>query len=302
MPKTDIDYSSTIIYNITCRDPLIKDLYVGHTTNFVQRKHAHKQSCMNEKCLNYKLKLYETIRNNGNWENWKMEIIDFFECKNLYEARKKEQEYFTSLNATLNSIEPYAIKKPKEIKPGKPIKKRFNCTNCNMVFSNENTLEVHNKTKKHLKKITPKTECKEPLTKFECKECDFITNNKNGYKRHLCTNKHQNCLNKIIKDPTIVTCRYCKKTYNARNSLWYHEQKCKTGILDKKHIIDKPVKSDKTSDEDINKDMKKIMLDLITYNNDLIKNNNDLQKQNQDFQLKILDIIKHINPIQEISL
>ena len=27
MPKTEIDYSSTIIYKITCRDPLIKDLY-----------------------------------------------------------------------------------------------------------------------------------------------------------------------------------------------------------------------------------------------------------------------------------
>ena len=72
MPKHEIDYSNTIIYKITCDDSNISDLYVGHTTNFVQRKHAHKQSCINEKSPNYKYKLYEVIRNNGGWENWKM--------------------------------------------------------------------------------------------------------------------------------------------------------------------------------------------------------------------------------------
>ena len=65
MPKTDIDYSNTIIYKITCIDSNVKDLYVGHTTNFVQRKHAHKQSCINKKLSNYECKLYEVIRNNG---------------------------------------------------------------------------------------------------------------------------------------------------------------------------------------------------------------------------------------------
>ena len=47
MPKVEIDYSNTIIYKITCKDPSITDVYVGHTTNFVQRKHCHKQSCNN---------------------------------------------------------------------------------------------------------------------------------------------------------------------------------------------------------------------------------------------------------------
>ena len=106
MPKTVIDYSNTIIYKITCKDTNDPDVYVGHTTNFVQRKHAHKQSCINNKSPNYNCKLYEVIRNKGGWNNWKMEIINFFECKDHYEARKKEQEYFISLNATLNSIEP----------------------------------------------------------------------------------------------------------------------------------------------------------------------------------------------------
>ena len=37
MQKVEIDYSNTIIYKIVCKDPLIKDVYVGHTTNFVQQ-------------------------------------------------------------------------------------------------------------------------------------------------------------------------------------------------------------------------------------------------------------------------
>ena len=32
MPKDSIDYSNTIIYKIYCKNPEIKDIYVGHTT------------------------------------------------------------------------------------------------------------------------------------------------------------------------------------------------------------------------------------------------------------------------------
>ena len=52
MPKVEIDYSNIIIYKITCNDPNITDAYVGHTTNFVQRKHCHKQECINKNSSN----------------------------------------------------------------------------------------------------------------------------------------------------------------------------------------------------------------------------------------------------------
>ena len=112
MPKTLIDYSNTVIYKITCNDTSVKDVYVGHTTNFVQRKYAHKQNCINSKSTNHKCKLYSIIRENGGWSNWKIEIVQLFNCKDLYEARLKEQEYFVLLNATLNSIETMPKPKP----------------------------------------------------------------------------------------------------------------------------------------------------------------------------------------------
>ncbi len=115
MPKTDIDYSNTIIYKITCKSPDVNEVYVGHTTNFVQRKFSHKQSCTNIKSPNHNFRLYQVIRQHNGWDNWNMEIVNFFNCKDSYEARQKEQEYFVLLKATLNSIEPLPKPKPNNV-------------------------------------------------------------------------------------------------------------------------------------------------------------------------------------------
>lgn len=48
MPKNQMDYSQTIIYKICCKDVSVTDIYIGHTTNFIQRKHNHKKCCCNE--------------------------------------------------------------------------------------------------------------------------------------------------------------------------------------------------------------------------------------------------------------
>ena len=47
MPKTNIIYNNTIIYKIVCNDLNIKDLYVGHTTDFTKRKYKHRLNCIN---------------------------------------------------------------------------------------------------------------------------------------------------------------------------------------------------------------------------------------------------------------
>jgi hypothetical protein len=68
MPKDIIDYSNTIIYKIFCNDVNVTDSYIGHTTNFIKRKYQHKILC----CSSKKLKIYDTIRKNGGWDNWNM--------------------------------------------------------------------------------------------------------------------------------------------------------------------------------------------------------------------------------------
>jgi hypothetical protein len=235
MPKVDIDYSNTIIYKITCKDPSITDVYVGHTTNFVQRKHAHKQSCVKEQC-----KLYTTIRNNGGWINWTMEIINFFNCKDHYEARIKEQEYFELLHATLNSIQP--MPKPK----------------CEPI--NENVINEDEKD-----------DVKEPAistdslpNNFYCKCCDYTTTRKHNYTLHILTNKHIKYTNdyKINQKPDLnkmFNC-FCGKEYIHRQGLWKHKLKCS-------YTEDEDILSDKN---DINK-KNDIIIMLLKQNADLIE-------------------------------
>jgi hypothetical protein len=297
MPKTDIDYSNTIIYKITCKDETISDVYVGHTTNFVQRKHAHKQSCINPKAANYTVKLYEVIRANGGWNNWKMEIINFFECKDHYEARKKEQEYFISLNATLNSIEP--LPKPKVIVPfiEKKEKDIFLCSTCNIQCSNSKLLEDHNKTNKHLKKIESIiVEETNPnnTNKFVCASCDFKCSKQSNYNLHLLTKKHKNLIQKQIvsndkstASASIFTCNTCKKIYKARNSLWYHEKKC-TEMFNNNNI-----KINNTNFENVFLDIKCLIVEVMKSNSDLQKQHTELQKQHTELQKQLIDVCKN---------
>uniref|UniRef100_A0A6C0IAE4 C2H2-type domain-containing protein n=1 Tax=viral metagenome TaxID=1070528 RepID=A0A6C0IAE4_9ZZZZ len=232
MPKNEIDYSTTIIYKITCNDPNINDIYVGHTTNFVQRKHAHKASCINEKSSNYKCKLYETIRCNGGWSNWKMEIINFFNCANHYEARIKEQEYFTLLNANLNSIEP--LPKPKiNIKSIQILEKKekstFYCQTCNVYLQNFQLLEIHKNTKKHIKLCNSTNLIEKKTVKFMCEKCDFFSDNKNDLKQHLHTIKHTVTENQPISTLVNENPKFkcvCGKIYKDKSGIWRHNKKC----------------------------------------------------------------------------
>lgn len=110
MPKTPVDFSNTIIYKIVCKDINIKNCYVGHTTNFVKRKCCHKSLCNNENDKWYNLYVYKFIRENGNWDNWEMIMVEQFACSNLLEATKRERYWIEQLNADLNRVIPTRTK------------------------------------------------------------------------------------------------------------------------------------------------------------------------------------------------
>jgi hypothetical protein len=57
----------------------------------------------NDNSKKYNRKLYQTIRENGGWDNWRMVIIE--ECGeiSLTQARIKEEEHRVKLNANLNT-------------------------------------------------------------------------------------------------------------------------------------------------------------------------------------------------------
>jgi hypothetical protein len=284
MPKVDIDYSNTIFYKIFCKDPTIKELYVGLTTNFVQRKHAHKQSCKNEKAINHNCKLYSAIRNAGGWDNWQMEIIAFHNCADSYEARKKEQCYFEMLGATLNSIDPFPKPKIKE-HPAKIIKEKniLFCEPCNVHFSHWKTQETHNNTKKHHKMalsqgttaITPKN-----AEKFYCDACHFNCCKNSDWKRHLTTTKHINTditlthVTKANAGSSSVVNKFiceCGKSYKHRQSLFNHRKQC--NIAENEELIGVTPKL--TEIQELKESMKCLIKENIVLKNmmiDVIKN------------------------------
>lgn len=296
MLKNETDYSNTIIYKITCKNSEVSDIYVGHTTNFVQRKYAHKQSCINSKSLNYKCKLYEVIRNNGGWINWKMEIIYFFDCNNQYEARQKEQEYFVLLKANLNSIEPKSnpvlklktIPKPKTISNPKTIPKhalvKFFCDKCNFRCIKLEIWEKHNLSKKHNDSLTPDNtndgivindnniKNTEKVSKFSCNLCNFNCNVLQQWNRHIETNKHNMKTNIEVKTFNCI----CSKKYIHRQSLFNHKKMCSFTPNNVNNV------------NNVNVDNSNITLDT---NKQILL----LLKQNQELQMSIMKLIKENN-------
>ena len=286
MPKVDIDYSNTIIYKITCKDTNIKDVYVGHTTNFVQRKHAHKQSCNNLKNTS-PCKLYQVIRSNGGWKNWIMEIVGFFNCNDHYEARKKEQEYFNLLNANLNSIEP--MPKPKVVTPiekPKIQKELYHCEICNIKFQNSKLFDIHKNTKKHVDKQNNTKFGSESSANFLCDICDYTTNRKSQYERHLLTAKHINLTNPNKKVLDWHECE-CGKKYKHLSSLCAHKKSCtfekenseENIITSEENTIVSEEKQNKTEEE--LKELKSMFMKMIEINQDLQKQIVELAKESK---------------------
>jgi hypothetical protein len=290
MPKVTIDYSNTVIYKIYCKDNSVKDLYVGHTTNFTKRKHQHKLCCNNGQILH----IYNIIRANGGWDNWDMIEIEKYNCKDVVEARIKENEHYTLLNASLNSVPPYVDKS------------NLFCSVCSLQCNSQKLFEKHIKCGKHEKKYniqkqnneitsdkkeiiqkenaTPKK--KEINTKLlKCEKCKFKCFKKSDWQRHISSIKHSSKTNFDIleqksaenlhkKISETFNCKFCKKIYYARNSLWYHEKKCNSKSSD--FVLN-------NNNDNINeiKHVTNLVIEIIKNNSELQKNIFAIYKQLQ---------------------
>ena len=151
MPRTNVDYSKTIIYKIVCNDLNVTDVYVGNTTNFTKRKNAHKRASINENNNCYNYKVYQIIRQNGGWDNWNMIEIEKYCCKDSNEASARERYYYETLNAKLNTKVPNRSMKECLTNYRQTHKQqaqqKYNCE-CGSVFTHSHKSE-HIKTKKH---------------------------------------------------------------------------------------------------------------------------------------------------------
>ena len=100
-----IDYT---MYKICPKNKNLNYCYIGQTTNFTNRKRQHIKNTTNPNDKkHYHLKHYDTIRENGGWDEWEMIEIEKFNGKTKLEARIREQELIKEHNANLNMLNAY---------------------------------------------------------------------------------------------------------------------------------------------------------------------------------------------------
>jgi len=176
----DNKYNKSIIYQITCNNPQITDTYIGSTTDFKKRINTHKSNCNNENSKDYNLKVYQYIRENGNWDNFTFNILEEYSCENKKQLESQERYYIELLKPTLNgriptrTVEEYyednrdkLLEYQKEYQKDNKDKKleydkqyyinnkdkileKVNCDICNSIVSRKN-LAKHKKTLKCIK-------------------------------------------------------------------------------------------------------------------------------------------------------
>lgn len=123
---------------------------------------------------------------------------------------------------------------------------------------------------------------------FCCNFCDFVCSKKSNYNKHIMTSKHQSrTKSNLLKQKNaekMYVCDNCNKSYKARNSLWYHQQKCNGNIdLNYPNDKDKEKEKDKVKEREPD-DSHKNTDALIQY----------LMKENAEFKQLLMDQNKHM--------
>ncbi len=149
------DYKNSCVYKLCCKDPTIKECYVGSTTNFRGRKNCHKNKCNSINDKSYNRYVYRFIRDNGGWLNWTMIELEKVDCDDCKILHKREREWLEKLGASLNKNIPNRTKKEYQKNHYEnnkdKIKKKVTCE-CGCIVC-KGSLSKHRKTAKHKNKM-----------------------------------------------------------------------------------------------------------------------------------------------------
>ena len=127
MPRQKIDYSKTVIYQIHCNDPNILYDYISSTTDITRRKQSHKKIYNDKTQKSHNDEIYQTIRSNGGWDNWKITELEKYPCNNNSEVLLRKNYYVNKIESakTVNIL---------------------SCNNCDKTFQYRSGLWKHKKT------------------------------------------------------------------------------------------------------------------------------------------------------------
>jgi len=221
-PKV-IDYSKSVIYKIEHIDsPEL--LYVGSTTDFIRRKSNHKSTCENINGRDYNFKLYEMIRSNGGFNNFKCIVIKEFPCNNKTELVIEEEKHRKELQSNLNSIRCFNT-----IEDTKEQKKEY-------YENNKESIKEHIKEYKKVNKEQINEKAKEyyKVNKeqiFEYKK-EYYQTNKELIKKYQENNKEK--INEKAKEYRENNKEKIKKYYELNKEKLKEKMTCNCGSIIRK--------------------------------------------------------------------
>jgi hypothetical protein len=188
------DFSKTEIYKIVCKNPSINFVYVGSSTNISKIKYYHKNNCINGKST----LLYNTINENGGWDNWDLIVLEKCNCNSKVDVEQKEKEWYSKISLHQKPVEspPNSTKTPPKTRKLHQNSGVFTnqCGYCDKVFSRSDSLARHQAKRCKMRQCVIKTN--------EGKRSEVHTGSHNNIHNTVITN---NINNNIIHVPTQTT-------------------------------------------------------------------------------------------------
>ena len=137
--------------------------------------------------------------------------------------------------------------------------------------------------------MTSEKSPKSPKEYF-CEKCDYLCFKPSDYRKHILTAKHLNTYNYLQNDLQKIadvagknySCE-CGKKYKHRQSMYTHKKKC----LFKNEFFDDE------KDDDENKMLTSLILEVVKSNAEIVKSNNELQKQVIELSKEVEDLKKN---------
>ena len=131
--QNEVVLQEGIIYMIECKDSAIREFYVGSTLktySSIRDRHKYESKVK-------KTKLYNFINNNGQWNNWNVNVIEFVYVKNKLDLRLHEQSWIDTLEPQLNSNNAYCDRVEYEKFRDNKLNQIFiQCSNCDKSYTN----------------------------------------------------------------------------------------------------------------------------------------------------------------------
>ena len=180
MPKIKINYDNMIFYKVYCINPNVKKMFIGHTTNIVQRKHILKKQSE----IRYS-EMFDVINKNGGWTYWRIkEIEKYNECKSYADVLLREKYHYDTLhgvmlNETTSNVENDDEELPECVKQND----KYQCSFCEYECSKNKHFQQHLSTRKHMiaEKIMKENLLLKGLKNKEEDHKEYSKNNINDY-------------------------------------------------------------------------------------------------------------------------